>query len=79
MTIKTPDLLPGEKGYVSKKEKTASKKSIGKKEKTKRKKQEQTIGKIKLGNKGCRIGRSTRTPRKEKKASEHNTLWAIVA
>jgi hypothetical protein len=67
MAIKTPDLLPGEKGYASKKEKTASKKSIEKKEKTKRKKQEQTIGKIKLGNKGCRIGRSTTTPRKEKK------------
>jgi|TARA_B100001971_G_C18225706_1_gene560258 hypothetical protein len=67
MAIETPDFLPGEKGYVSKKEKTTSKKSIEKKEKAKIRKEGQTIGKIRIGNKGCRLGRPTTTPRKEKR------------
>jgi|TARA_B100001971_G_C18233800_1_gene565734 hypothetical protein len=67
MAIKTPDLLPGEEGYVSKKEKTITRASIEKKGRIKKRKQEQIIGKIKPGKKGCRIGRSTTTPRKEKR------------
>ena len=48
MAIKTPDLLPGEEGYVSKKEKTIMRVSIEKKGRIKKRKQEQIIGKIKL-------------------------------
>jgi len=55
MPIKTPDILPGEKGYISKKEKTTKKKLKEKIEKTKQRKKETTIGKIKT------------TPNKEKK------------
>lgn len=65
MAIKTPKLLPGKKGYISKKEKTAKKKH---KEKTTKKHQKQkSIRKIKTGAKGYRIGKVTITPRKEKK------------
>jgi hypothetical protein len=67
MAIKTPDILPGEKGYVSKKTKTAEKKSVEKKAKAAQKKKDMTIGKIKTGSKGYRIGRPTTTPRKDKK------------
>ncbi|MCK4649968.1 hypothetical protein KAT36_01930 [Candidatus Pacearchaeota archaeon] len=67
MTIKTPQLLPGEKGYVSKKEKTALKKKSEKKEKAIQRKKDKIIGKIKTGAKGYRIGKLTLTPRKEQK------------
>ncbi len=65
MAIKTPDILPGEKGYVSKKQKTAEKKVTEKKERQAKRKQEMQIGKIKTGSKGYRIGRPTTTYKKE--------------
>ena len=67
MAIKTPDILPGEKGYVSKKEKTAAKKSIDRKVHTAQRKKEMSTGKIKAGSKAYRIGKPKTTPRKEKK------------
>jgi hypothetical protein len=67
MAIKTPDILPGEKGYVSKKEKTAKRKSTEKKSRASQRKKDMTIGKIKTGKKGYRIGKLTITPRKERK------------
>jgi len=67
MSIKTPDILPGEKGYISRKEKTAMKKTTEKKEKSTQRKKDMTIGKIKTGGKGYRIGRPSVTYRKEKK------------
>lgn len=67
MAIKTPDILPGEKGYVSKKEKTAKKRLLEKKLRKTAYKKERAIGKIKTGGKGYRIGKSKITPRKEKK------------
>ena len=47
MAIKTPNILPGEKGYISKKEKTARKKSTEKKARTTQRKKDLKIGKIK--------------------------------
>jgi hypothetical protein len=67
MAIKTPDILPGEEGYVSKKEKTAKKRSLEKKTKKERLKQELKIGKIKVGSRGYRIGRPKTTPNGDKK------------
>ncbi len=67
MTIKTPNILPGEKGYISKKDKTIAKKSAEKKEWAIRRKKDLMIGKIKAGAKAYRIGKLTITPRKEKK------------
>lgn len=67
MAIVTPDILPGEKGYISKKEKTAKKKAVQKREKGTALKKEMTIGKIKTGFKGYRIGRPVITPRKDRK------------
>lgn len=67
MAIKTPNILPGEKGYISKKQKTATKKVREKKVKAIRRKKEKTIGKIKTGRKGYRIGKMSITPRKERK------------
>jgi len=65
MAIKTPDILPGEKGYVSKKEKTAAKKLGEKRARATQRKKEMTIGKIKTGGRGYRIGKPKITPRKE--------------
>ena len=56
MAIKTPDILPGEKGYVPKREKTALRKAAAKKAKTIQRKKDKIIGKIKTGSKGYRIG-----------------------
>jgi len=67
MAIKTPKILPGEKGYVSKKEKTFGKKLTEKKERVKQRKKEMSIGKIKTGAKAYRIGKPKVTPRKEVK------------
>ena len=67
MAIKTPALLPGEKGYISKKERTNAKKSIEKKGRAIARKKELEIGKVKTGSKGYRIGKPKTTPRKEKK------------
>ncbi|MFH0808457.1 MAG: hypothetical protein V1888_02470 [archaeon] len=67
MAIETPDILPGEEGYVSKKEKTIKRKEIEKKTKSVQRKKDKIIGKIKTGAKGYRIGKLTITPRKEKK------------
>lgn len=67
MAIKTPDLLPGEKGYISKKEKTSKKKFIEKVMRKATRKKEMAIGKIKLGAKGYRIGKPKTTPKKGKK------------
>lgn len=67
MAIITPKILPGEKGYVSKKERTAKKKEKEKKERGSQRKKEVQIGKIKTGKKGYRIGKQTTTPRKEKR------------
>jgi len=67
VAIKTPEILPGEKGYVSKKERTGKKKSTEKKERTVRRKKEALIGKIKTGAKQYRIGRQTTNIKKEKK------------
>ena len=65
MAIKTPDILPGEKGYVSKKTKTATRKETEKSVKKAKRKQEMAIGKIKPGNSGYRIGRPITTHKKE--------------
>ena len=67
MAIKTPKILPGEKGYVSKKEKTSKRKSTEKKERAVQRKKETLIGKIKTGAKQYRIGRQTTNIKKEKK------------
>ena len=67
MAIKTPNILPGEKGYISRKEKTIAKKSTEKKERATRRKKDMMIGKIKAGAKCYRVGKSATTPRKEKK------------
>lgn len=67
MAIKTPNILPGEKGYISKKEKTVLKKQTEKKTKATQRKKDKIIGKIKTGYKGYRIGKITITPRKEKR------------
>ena len=67
MAIKTPDILPGETGYISRKEKTAKKKSTDRKSRDIQRKKEMTIGRIKTGAKGYRIGKLTITPRKERK------------
>jgi len=67
MAIKTPQLLPGEKGYVPKKERTALRKARERRRKTIQRKKDKIIGKIKTGSNGCRIGKLTITPRKERK------------
>ncbi|MFH1521368.1 MAG: hypothetical protein ABIF18_00245 [archaeon] len=67
MAIKTPDILPGEKGYVSRKEKTVAKKFAERKQRAVRRKKDMIVGKIKAGAKCYRIGKSVTTPRKEKK------------
>lgn len=67
MAIKTPKILPGERGYVSKKEKTSKRKFTERKERVTRRKKEILIGKIKIGAKQYRIGRQTTNIRKEKK------------
>ena len=67
MAIKTPTILPGEKGYISKKEKTAKKKFKEKTANKRQRKKDITIGKIKTGAKGYRIGKLTITPKKEYK------------
>lgn len=71
MAIKTPDILPGEPGYVSKKERTKEQKLGEKKERKQREKLEIQIGNIQTGSKGYRIGRPSVTPKREKKY----TIW----
>jgi hypothetical protein len=71
MAIKTPKILPGEKGYISKKDRAAKKKSTEKKIKKITRKKEIKIGKIKSGSKGYRIGRPSTNPKKEIKY----TIW----
>lgn len=65
--MKTPSLLPGEEGYISKKEKNIQKKLTEKISRNTLRKKETTIGKIRTGAKGYRIGKPVITPRKEKK------------
>lgn len=67
MAIKTPDILPGEKGYISKSERTAMRKDSEKRRNLIKKKKEKIIGNIKTGSKAYRIGKLKITPRKEKK------------
>ncbi len=67
MAIKTPNLLPGEKGYVPKKERTAKRKETEKKAKAVQRKKDKLIGKVRTGGKGYRVGRVSITPRKEKR------------
>jgi predicted transport protein len=67
MSIKTPDVLPGEPGYISKKDRTKEKRIGEKKEKIKKEKIDVQIGNIRLGGKGYRIGRPKITPKREKK------------
>ena len=67
MAIKTPDVLPGEPGYVSKKEKTVKRKGLEKRERKVTEKKEIEIGNVKIGGHGFRIGRPTTTPKREKK------------
>jgi hypothetical protein len=67
MAIKTPDILPGEKGYISKKERTAKRKENEKKTKAAQRKKDKSIGKIKTGSKGYRIGKVSITPTKSRK------------
>ena len=50
MAIKTPSFLPGEEGYISKKEKTVERKATEKKVRGVIRKKEVTIGKIKAFN-----------------------------
>ncbi|MDP2947424.1 MAG: hypothetical protein Q8N88_04880 [Nanoarchaeota archaeon] len=65
--IKTPDILPGETGYVSKKDRTAKKKEQEKKEHKISHQKEIQIGNIKTGSRAFRIGRPRTTPKREKK------------
>lgn len=67
MPIVTPKILPGEPGYISKKERTQKEKQKEKKEKRFQQKKETNIGKIKLGSKGYRLSRPSITPRKERR------------
>jgi len=67
MAIKTPSILPGEEGYIPKKERTALRRLGEKRKKSNSMKKDLKIGKIKTGSKGYRIGRVVTTPRKEKK------------
>lgn len=67
MAIKTPSILPGEKGYISRKEKTANKKSTEIRARSAAQRKDLKIGKIKTGSKGYRIGKPTTNPRGEKK------------
>jgi len=67
MAIKTPNILPGEKGYIPKKERTAARKATEKVARKSAYKKEMTLGKIKTGFKGYRIGKPSVTPKKEKK------------
>jgi len=67
MPIKTPNLLPGEKGYISKKERTAKRKQSDRKAKVAKIKKDKLIGKIRAGSKAYRIGRVSITPRKDKR------------
>lgn len=67
MAIKTPDILPGEPGYIPKSERTKAKKEAERKEKKKIGRKEISIGKIKTGSKAYRIGRSKSTIKGEKK------------
>lgn len=67
MAIKTPEILPGEPGYVSKAEKTKTKKETEKKDKATQRAKDKQIGKIKPGSNTYRIGKLSVTPRKEKK------------
>jgi len=67
VAIKTPKILPGEKGYISKKDKTTRNKELEKKRRVVRRRKDKVIGKIKVGSKGYRIGKLTITPKKEKK------------
>jgi len=67
MAIKTPDILPGEKGYISKKEKTLLNKKKEKKERIIKRKNDLIIGKIKTGSKAYRIGKLKITFKGEKK------------
>lgn len=66
MAIKTPSILPGEKGYVSRKEKTALKKIRERRSQKKKISRDKIIGKIKTGSKRYRIGKVKITPRKER-------------
>jgi len=66
MAIKTPKFLPGERGYIPKRERTKKQKEKEKKGKKAKKRRELFIGKIKIG-KGIRLGRPVTNPRKEKK------------
>ena len=67
MAIVTPKILPGEKGYVSKKDKTARKKTNEKKVRATQRKKDLSLGKIKTGFKGYRIGKPKTMPNKEVK------------
>jgi len=67
MAIKTPDILPGEPGYIPKKERTAKRKLKEKKARRATTKKETSVGKIKTGGSGIRIGKPKTTPRGEKK------------
>jgi hypothetical protein len=67
MAIKTAKILPGEPGYISKKEKTLKKKAAEKKKKIAKRKADKSIGKIKTGSKGYRIGKVSITPTKARK------------
>lgn len=67
MAITTPDILPGEPGYISRKDKTAAKKAGEKKAMRAATKKDMAIGNIRTGSKGYRIGRPTINPRKERK------------
>lgn len=66
MAIKTPSILPGEPGYISKKDRREKEKIKEKKQKSREKIPVQ-IKNITLGSKSFRISRPTITPRKEKK------------
>jgi hypothetical protein len=65
MPIVTPNILPGEEGYVSKKERNKVLKVKEKKERNKKIKADSSIGKIRPGK--FRIGKSIITPRGERK------------
>jgi len=64
MAIKTPSILPGEKGYVSKRERTVVRKAGDKLARRVQRKKDMRLGKIKSGHKSFRIGKPKTTPRK---------------
>ena len=67
MTIRTPAILPGEPGYISKKERVTTRKQRQKRERQAFTTTDKTIKKIRVGASAYRIGKISITAKKEKR------------